>query len=441
MFVSLRLIRGALLALLIAMLATPASAQALNQESLNYSGTFAFEDSQHTWDQAGQFGAETVNDHVREGYRPGGIRLPGGHLFFPAIAVGTRYDDNLFLDQNANKVADARYSIAPNFVFQSNLPQHMFNLTADAEAVKYQNHSNFDHNNGGTTGDLRIDIDAADSLRVRLSSRLGHDTNFLPVGPEIGAEAMPIWSNYATVGYTHDAGRTAFVTAVDWQRFNYYDTRTYNGGLLDNSADDNTIMGGLGYVSYRWSPGYRGYVGGRYDRQVPLTDRATFGSNSKYSGEIGLEYEWDRILKFNFAGGYQSLVFDNSDTRNVGTFTFSGGVQWQPTQRITVNAVGSREIQRTKQDPNGIITDRVRTRLQYDIFHNIVGTLDVTLERDAYNGSDRLDTKFDGTTSLDYWLNENLALTLSYEHTDRVSNESQFDYTDNRVMATLTVSQ
>jgi len=79
--------------------------------------------------------------------------------------------------------------------------------------------------------------------------------------------------------------------------------------------------------------------------------------------------------------------------------------------------------------------------VQYDIYHNILGTIDFELQQNQYIGTDRLDKTWQAGVSLDYLFNENLALTLSYQHTDRVSTDSDFTFNDNRYMARLKLSQ
>ena len=418
----------------------PASAQEIGQDALGYLGTFAFTDSLRTWDQAKLYSAETVLDHTRDGFIPIGIKLPGGHLLFPSVQAKTMYDDNLY--RSAGKVADVRSSLAGNVELQSGLNRHMFKLTAGGETVDFKNHKNLNFTNGLIRGDWRLDLDAADTIGGTFGTQLSHDDNFLPVAPDVASVAVPVWTSRAAIGYMHDAGRTAIATGVDYQRTYLYDVPNYDGSTADESKGDNDATGIFGLINYRFSPGYRVFAATRVVREVALHERAAYSNNYTYKGEVGLAYELDPLLKFTLSGGYDYVKFDTPAQYNFGTSIFRAGLQWLPTRRLSIYLDASRQLQRTVVGPDfGRLSDTLKGRMQYDIYHNILGKLDISLQRNQFIGSARVDTVFETGASIDYLFNENLALTLGVEHTERVSTDSQFSFDDNRIMATLKLSQ
>ena len=420
--------------------AAPANAQEIGQEALDYLGTFAFADSLRTWDQAKEFNAETVLDHNRDGFVPTGYRLPAGHVLYPSIEAKTIYDDNIFRD--VKKVADLRSSVAGNIELQTNLPRHMFKLLADGEFVDFKDHPNLNFANGNVRGDWRLDIDAADSIGGSFQSEYRHDDNFLPIEPDNTSKPVPIWVNRSAIGYMHDAGRTAVAFGADYQRTLLYNVPTYGGAHAEESATSNDIAGAFALASYRWSPGYRLFVAARVDRQMALHEQLAYSNNNTYRTEAGVSYELDPLLQFTLFGGYEYVKFDSDTQYNFGTTTLKGSMQWLPTRRLTVRLDGGRQVQRTVVGPEfGQITDSIHGRAQYDIYHNIVGTLDLSMQRSQFIGNSRVDNQWNAGVSLDYRFNENLALTLGYEHTDRASTDSKFTYDDNRFMATLKLSQ
>ena len=418
----------------------PASAQQIGQDALSYLGTFAFADSLKTWDQAKEYSAESVLDHVRDGFRASGYRLPGGHMIYPTLQAKTVFDDNLFL--TPQKVGDLRSSLGANVELQTSLPRHALKVALGAETTSFKDHSYLDFTNANARVDGRIDVTAADSIGISFQSQLGHDDNFLPVAPDNAAAAVPIWLNRGGVGYMHDAGRTALAIGADYQRTRFSDVLNYDGSTADKAAGDNDIAGAFAFLSYRWSPGYRGFLAGRIDREVLLNERAAYGDNNTYRAEAGVVYELDPLLKFSLYGGYDYIKFDTDAQYNFGTMTFKGQVQWLPTQRLTVTLDAGRSLQRTVVGPEfGQLSDQLRAKAQYDIYHNIIGTLDLSLQRNQFIGSSRVDTQWNAGASVDYLFNENLALTLGYEHIDRASTDSNFSFDDNRFMATLKLSQ
>ena len=415
-----------------------AIAQEIGQEALSYLGTYAFSDSLHTWDQAKEFSAETVLDHTREGFVPSGYMLPGGHMLYPRATAQTVFDDNLFLQPGAGKVGDIRESVSPGFLLQAALPRHMFQIGVDGDIVRFQNHPNLDFVNATVKADWHIDIDAADTIGGTFQTRLGHNENFLPIEPGSPSVALPNLSSHAALGYSHDAGRTALTTGVDWQHSTYADVQSYAGAMLDEAANDNNIYGAFSLLSYRWSPGYRAFVAGRIDRQLLINERSAYANNTSYRGEIGLIYEADPLLQFTLYAGYQYIKFDDVRQYNIATPTYKVGVQWLPTRRMTVTFDAGQAVQQTVQDYIfGELSSQAHGRLQYDLWHNLTGTIDGTYERDQYIGSSRRDTQWSASAGLEYLLNENFALTLNYQHTQRNSNETKYDYDDNRYTVAL----
>ena len=420
----------------------PVRAQQIGQEALSYLGTFAYADSLRTWDQSKEFSAETVLDHTRDGFRPQGIMLPAGHMLIPTISTSTTYDDNLFLQPNALRVWDVRDSIAPTFEIQSNLPRHMFQVHGDAEAVSFRNNDNLNYFNANLKADGRIDIDAADTIGGSFQTRLGHEDNFLPIYPDNPSKAIPIFTTHAAFGYGHDAGRASLALGGDWTRSTFTDVPSYSGGMLDEVANDNMVAGGFAFLGYRWSPGYQAFAAVRFDREVFANDRSSYSNNNSYRAEAGMVYEVDPLLQIKLYAGYQYIKFDDTSQYNIGAPTFKLAVQWLPTQRMTINFDLTRQLERTVTGPTfGQLSDQAHARLQYDIWHNVVGSADATFQNNQFIGGSRVDQLWTASATVDYLLNENLALTLSYQHAQNTSNQAQFDFSDNRYMVSLKLSQ
>ncbi len=437
---SLRASLKSLAAVLLLCTATPAAAQEIGQDALGYLGTFAFADSLKTWDQAKEFGAESVLDHTRDGFLPVGVRLPGGHLFFPSVQVKTEFDDNIF--RSPDKVGDLRTTLSANAELQSNLPRHMVKLTIGGDRVDFKDHQNLSFTNGTARADWRLDLNAANSIGGSFQTGLSHDDNFLPAAPDVVSSAVPVWSSRAAIGYMHDAGRTALAVGADFQRTYVYDTPTYGGGIADESKGDNDDLGVFALAIYRFSPGYQAFVAGRIDHRTALHERAAYSNNDNYRVETGLVYEVNPLLKFNVMAGYNYVKHDSDLQYNFGTTIFKAGLQWLPTRRLTVSLNASRQLEQTLKAPEfGQLSEIVQARLQYDIYHNIIGRADASVERDQFIGSTRIDNVWSAGVALDYLFNENLVLTLGYEHRERASNDFQYSFDDNRIMATLKLSQ
>ena len=65
----------------------------------------------------------------------------------------------------------------------------------------------------------------------------------------------------------------------------------------------------------------------------------------------------------------------------------------------------------------------------------------MALQQNQIIGGTRLDYVWKAGGSLDYYFNENLALTLSYQHVDQISNVAGQSFNDNQYMASVKLSQ
>ena len=415
-------------------------AQSIGQEALGYLSTFAFGKSLETWDQVKNFSAETVLDHNREGFRPSGMKLPGGHVLMPTLTGRMIFDDNIY--READKVGDLRTQVIGRTVLQTNLPRHALKIELDAMQDSFAVHDNLNSFNGGGRLDFRVDVTAADSIGASFESHLGHHEDFDSPGVDVPATPVPAVVTRGSAGYLHDAGRAYLALGGDFRREQIYDVRTFGGAMTDVSLASNDATGAFAFLGYRFSPGYRAFLAARGERFTYHQPSTDYGDHNTYLAETGLVFELNPLLQFTVYGGYEMVRFDETWRPNFGTTIFRGSLQWLPTRRMTIKLEAGQKLQEASSKyAYGALLQDATAHLEYDIYHNLTGILDLDVRNIALIGNSRQDFEWKAGGSLEYLVNENLALTLGYEHVTRVSNETKFNFDDNRFMATLRLSQ
>ncbi len=418
-----------------------ARAQDIGASALAYMETLAWRDSLKNWDQIKSYGAERIIDRIRPEYQPLGVRLPAGHLLFPTVGLKTIWDDNLFLDQGANKRGTLRTEVEARAKMLSQLPRHMFNVDISGRFTGFKDYDDLSYTDGRIFAEARIDIDAGNVIGGTAQRSLQHEDRFAAEAPRAAAEAVPMLTDRVELAYLHDQGRLTTLIGMDARQEDYTDVRAYDGSTLDQDGRDNTLIGGFARVGYRFSPGYQTFLAARINRQEFKESFSAAQNSTGYRSEIGVHLEANPLLRFQFAGGYDFIDVDNSELADTGALSWRAEMQWLPTERMTITVENKRVLeQSTAGGTYGLLSTTYSGILQYDIYHDLEMKLELTRFDQEFLGTDRLDGTWIAGAQLDYWVNRNAKLTLGYEYRTRDSTDAALDYEDNRFLAGVKVS-
>lgn len=394
--------------------------------------TIASRERLRDYDNARKFGAEAIRERDRRHVKPEGIRA-GGFIVFPEIEAKTGYDDNIFSGPKA--VGDLRSELLPSLKIQSNFPRHKLNFAFSGRLVDFLENSDQDYVNGAAMAETALHFDHAHTLAVRLSSELNHEERGADTAPIAAAEAVPIFLNEASVGFTRDVGRLYGTLSGTFKRRDYSDVKSLDGGTLDQDNRDSDEYSTQLRAGYRFSPGFEAIAKFRYIRQQALETKNALIDSDGYEVLAGLKFETGALLRWRLLAGYGIRDFDDPSSANYGTNLFEGQVEWLPTQRTTIFASVSRRIDSLDADDfGGRVLTKGLTRIDYEIYNNLVLKIGAGLENATYIDHDREDWTYSGQLGLEYSLNKNWTFTLNYDHEKRQSTADAFDMTRNRFL-------
>lgn len=398
--------------------------------------TLASRDRLRNYDKIKVFGAERVADRDHAFGQPFGIRF-GNFFAYPSLDTLVMYDDNLYATKR-DPISDLRFEMSPILRIQSQLPRHSISLIAGARAVSFLENSDQDYVNlsGQLSGGL--DIDSGHVLSASVSSSVEHEERSDITAPLAASEPVEFYKNSVSIGITRDIGRLYGTLSASYTTLDYTSVMSNDGSLLNQDARDQKIASAQLRAAYRISPGFeaisRFKAVRRENNEIPDLSRNSTG----YEAAAGLNMETNPVIRWQFIAGYGIRDFDRDDIQTVQSFLLEGRLEWLPTQKMTVYGTVSHKIDDSLGDVDaGRIETSIKGSFDYEIYHNLVGHGGLRYTNSELIGSDRIDTTYELSAGLDYFLSEHWLLGLDYRYQTRESSNEEFGMDRSQVMATV----
>jgi hypothetical protein len=208
-----------------------------------------------------------------------------------------------------------------------------------------------------------------------------------------------------------------------------------DGSPIEASASDMRTFSGEMRLGYRFSPGFEAIGKLRALRQLNRGTETLDRDANGYEVLAGLQAEASPLLRWLVLGGYGLRDYDQASLETVASQLLEAEVQWLPTQLLTVYAGVRRAISETGDlTASALVETAFKTRLYYEVWHNVVLSFSGEIKEHDYSGTDRRDTIMSARFGVDWHLSPNWLVNVSFEHLVRDSNLEEFDLTRNLVM-------
>ena len=410
---------------------TPARALDLDSDGGLITDTVASRDRLGTYDSSKKYGAERVSDRDRGYAQPEGLRA-GNYLIFPTIGTAVVYDDNIFAT-DVERVSDFRTEITPGLRFQSALPRHVLDLSLDGKIVNYLDNPDQDYASASARLDGALHFDHAHTLSLGALAALEHEERSDITSPRDAREPVAVHHTRVIAGVTRDVGRLYGTVSASVDRWDYQDTVSGAGVPLDQDSRDLDLLSAQLKLGYRFSPGYEIVGKIRALKQWNRGDAVTDYDGIGYEAMAGVAFETNPLVRWRLLGGYGLRDYEQATIDSIASSLVEGQVQWLATQRMTIYGAVSRAIvDRVGSEVGGRVETLARGKLEYELQHNIVLTLDGEFKDSDFIGAARHDRSWSAKVGLDYYLTKNWLFTFGYEYQRRDSNNADFDLTRNR---------
>lgn len=376
-----------------------------------------------------------VVDQAKWQMAPLGIRT-GAFLLSPGIRVSESYDDNVYRDET-NEQSDFITTISPSFSAVSDWNLHRVFFNANASFGRYADNGSEDYDDFSFTGGGQLDLDYATFLRLTSSYSEDHERRDSVDDPNAD-EPVEFSLQTHKLAFTRALGIIKLYLEGIYDSFTFEDSQ--RGALrIDNSGRDRDIYTLNMRVAYEYFPDYNVYFGTSYDWRR-YDNAASSDRDSEGLGfQVGTDLYVTGKIKADVYAGYITRQYDGN-FKDVDAFNYGGSLIWNVTGLTSVTAEAKRGIQETTF---GDVSGNLQTRLEIGVDHalkdNVFLHADTWVQFSEFESSTapRDDVTHGIGVSAEYMPFEGASLKLGYDYSTRDSDNVGGDFTDNRVMLTL----
>jgi hypothetical protein len=380
-----------------------------------------------------------VGERRHTDFEPMGIRA-GVFTIFPSATIGMQYDSNLFA--SVDPIADWALVTAAQILFQADRGDGKYELDVGARNYLYQKQDSENRTDAHArfrltrqfTSDVRWD--AAFSAARRHEDR---DDSFSLSG---AAEPTAYNDLQAETAVTKTFNRLGVTIGGRVRNLTYEDTPLRGGGTRDLSFRDGTIITTTVKPFYDFSPGYRAYA------RIDLSKRDYQGEGTLnrdaqgYDARGGVEFRLTSMLTGAAEAGYMAYGYDNPLIPNQEGPSAGARLMWLMTPLMTVTLFAERTVAEVAApDQEGRLDFIAGAQVDYEILRNLILSLGGKYKNEDFSGTSRTDEIVKLSAKLDYLLSRRLNFGLSYDYTDRSSDNPLFDFDKHVVMFNVTAHQ
>jgi hypothetical protein len=396
-------------------------------------------------DQATDLFARDRGVPVRARPRPGyeALGVPAGTFTaFPSLQIDADYNDNIFAVATGAD-DDWIVRLKPEVSLESGWSRHSLAAYARAHIARYQDFDaeNFEDWGIGAAG--RLDITRAANLAAGVDYASVTEPRSSSNAPASTREPVTYDVGSAYLAASRVSGRIKLSGRADVREFDYEDAVTLGGVVVDQDNRDRTITSLTGRGDYAVSPAtalFAQVTTNARDYDTATSVLLPARDSDGYEVLVGANFEVGAVARGEVAVGYISQAFDAAVYDEIDGFGARAQLEWFPTQLSTFTGYASRTIEDSGiAGSGGYLSTSVGARVDHELRRNILLNADISVSRDAYEGIDRDDDRFQYSVGGTYLLNRALGVSLAASHFEQTSDGAaggaEFDV--NRLTLTL----
>ena len=371
-----------------------------------------------------------VLERPRPELQPQGFQLSGVSAF-PSLVVGSTYDSNIYAT-GSNPLGDLLFNQHPALNLNTAPSLTSFRFSVYGDFVEYLNSSQLSNVNGGALLGIRGDLAPTLLLESQTGVVYGHQdpASFSASVVNGPVPYLPAYTQFQqTLSATREVGALGASLSGSFRRSTYQDVLV-NGALLNQSQFNGNTYSVSPKVSYVISPPTRLYLQATYERSA--YDSGNNDSTS-YTGVLGSEFEFRRLIRGNVYGGFTQWAYDSSAMGAFRTFTYGVDVVWYPTEILTAKLSGKQYFSNSATPTATTTASLVNTKalqgqLDYEAGYQVILSAVAAYENDSYESVSRVDNIVKIGLTARYMVNSGASIDLVYLYTTRQSSQVGFSY-------------
>lgn len=375
---------------------------------------------------------------------PQGLPL-GTFTLNPTLGVSGLYDDNVRATE-VDAVDDFSTRIAPQLQFQSNWEPNLLNVRLGSVIERFARLQSENRTDLEAAADGTLSFTRETSLRFAARWQQMRESR---QSQDIFVQTRrPI--RYRTTGFaaglSHLTGNlflTGDATAI---RYDFDDAVLMDGASIDQDFRDSVLVRFRGRAEYARSPSLAFF--GQITRDQRDYKARESGAPGRDSNGIellaGVRFEPNLLARGEIGVGYLTRNYRNPAFTDFSGFAINSKVEFFPSELTTVTVTGSREANDSGiPGTSGYITTLGSIQVDHELLRSLILTASTQYQTDRFNGIDRRDKRWGARAVVDYRMNRNISLRLSYDHlqlsSDGVDRYKAFK--DNRFLLGVSLRQ
>ena len=369
-----------------------------------------------------------------------GLQL-GPFRVLPSLGFSVEYDDNILLTPD-NEIDDVIFHVLPGVVLELPSRRYAIRLGYQADILRYWDNTDLDTVHHSVLADARVNF--LFGLGLRLTDRFIITDEFagFPV-PEL-TERVERYENTLDAGADYTV-RERYTLDVNYRWFmvDYQDDPEFD----QFDRDDHTITGTLFYRVFPKTSilGELDYTLVRYDIPAVADDRDSDAWRFMLGAKGDITAKTSLLIK----AGWEWKDYDNPGREDWDGLVAEGNVIWKYREPSEVRLFGGRaNVESLFEGSNYYVSSYGGAEVRHFLSERLIlrvrglGGLneypeDITV---GTTTGEREDTFFEAGVALKYQMRRWMAFELGYNFLNLDSNFDEFDYTDNRIKASILLS-
>lgn len=378
-----------------------------------------------------------VTDRPQPAYDPVPLQA-GAFEVRPELELGIGTQSNLFATDQ-NEIDDVVVIAAPTVRAQSTWSRHQLNLDANVRHREFLDTGSQSTTAYGAGLRGRLDVSSSFDISAGVRANKGFEARTEAGTNRAAVEPVEVNRTGGDLGATYQSGRIRLTASAAFDEYDYEDSETSTGGVLDQDFRDRDQSDFRARAAYAVNRDFALFVeAGQVEREYNSSN-TTGALNRDSTGNIvrvGANFELPVLLRGDVAIGTQSFDFDDPSLADIDSTSIDARVQWFVSQLVTLTAAGSQTV----EDPGLFATPGAdvtswTVRGDYEARRNLLLFAQANVANYDFEGINRSDDRLTAAVGATYKVNKNIWVETSFRHINQDSNVDEF--TDNRLQVAL----
>lgn len=383
---------------------------------------------------------QSVLQRARPDYDALGERI-GSFLAYPTASLDESFNSNIYASET-KIIGDFETTASPAVRVSSDWENHAFGVMATSDVHRYAAHVSENDTDYTLGANARADLFSDTYLSLLYTDQQIHEARTSP--DSAGNQKSPIGYEQRTTHATlsHETYRVGLRVDGNADRYLYRDGVSDAGALIPEAYRDRSDYLLTPRLSYEITPGYHAFIKAPLNEHLYDTNIG-IGRNSR-GGEIdiGTAIDLGNVITAELFAGSLRQYYENPTFHPLSGVSYGGNCLWNFSNLSSFKLALIHNVQETTLvGASADLQTTVMASIEHELRTDLLVAAGASYIQDAFHGTSRLDSNYQGNASIRYLLNRSLYLEVKGLYQTRQSNADTFDYRQDTISVTLHVQR